>query len=307
MKNALSTAIGLSLLTSGVVIASSLPAQADTLTINLSDATNSNTQNYPTVKITLDDTINPGKITATVTVVPGSTGYIGDLRGIYFNLPSNISGLAIQPVSGGPLTAISTNGNFKDFSNSADLQGTKQDFNVGVEIGRQGIPNGDDYQTTTFTIAGNGLTLSAFTSQTAGVRLMSVGDPNGNRELSSKTIGTAPPTVTPPKPPTNPTPPVEPTPPVNPTPPTNPTPPVEPTPPVNPTPPTNPTPPVEPTPPVNPTPPTNPTPPVDPPPPGNPPPPSGPVCGRGPAPLAGFGLVAGALGISRHRQSKKKA
>jgi hypothetical protein len=200
MKKAFSIRFGSSLLAAaGVAIASAAltaaPAVANTLEVNLSDVTNSDTANYPTVKVTLDDTTNAGKITVKVNVVPGSTGYTGDLRGVYFNLP-NISGLKIEAVSGGPLTNISTDGNFKSFSPSADLQGVKTSFNAGVEVGSQGIAGGDDYRTTTFTISGTGLTLGAFTSQTVGARMMSVGDPNGSRDLSSKTAGTTPTTVT---------------------------------------------------------------------------------------------------------------
>ena len=195
MKNLFSALIGSSLIASTVLIASSVPAKADTLQINLADATNTNTQNYPTVKVTLDDTSNPGQITVKVDVVPGATGYIGDLRGVYFNL-AGVSNLAINPVSGGPLTATSTNGNFNSFSNSADLQGTQQSFNVGAEIGTQGIAGGEDYQSTSFTISGSGLSLSSFTSQSIGVRMMSVGSPTGNRDYSSKTLGVAPATVT---------------------------------------------------------------------------------------------------------------
>lgn len=195
MKSTFSTIITSSLLAATIAIGSSVPAKADTLQINLSDATNTNTQNYPTVKVTVDDTSNPGQITVKVDVVPGSGGYVGDLRGVYFNLPG-VSNLAINAVSGGPLTATSTNGDFRSFSNSADLEGTQQSFNVGAEIGRQGIADGDDYRSTTFTISGSGLSLNSFTSQTVGVRLMSVGSLTGTRDDSSKTLGTAPATVT---------------------------------------------------------------------------------------------------------------
>lgn len=196
MKNVFPTLIGSSLLATTVLVAASLPAQAASLTAILTDQTNVNTANYPTVKVTLDDAINTGAITVKVDVVPGVTGYIGDLRGVFFNLPS-FSNLTIASISGGPLTATSTNGNFDAFSNSALLQGVNQSFNVGVEVGSQGIAQGDDYQTTTFTIAGTGLTLSSFSSQAVGARLMSVGSPTGSRDLSSKLAGTFS-TVTPP-------------------------------------------------------------------------------------------------------------
>ncbi|MBD2039156.1 PEP-CTERM sorting domain-containing protein [Microcoleus sp. FACHB-672] len=183
-----------SLLAVGLLSASAglmaLPASAETVTVNLTDKTNTNTADYPTVSVTLDDTSNPGKITATVNVVSGKTGYTGDLRGVYFNLPG-VSGLAITPIAGGPLSHISTNGDFSAFGNSAGLEGTKLDFNAGVEVGKQGIAKGDDYQSTKFTISGTGLTLSAFSSTTIGARLMSVGI-GKNRDLSSKTAGTAP-------------------------------------------------------------------------------------------------------------------
>lgn len=200
MKNALSTTFRTALLTASLLLAASTAAKADTLTIDLSDQTNSNIQEYPSVRVTLDDTSNPGTITVKVDVVPGPTGYIGDLRGVYFNLPG-ISSLSIEPVAGGSLTAISTNGDFSSFSRSADLQGIRQDFNVGAEIGRQGIAGGDDYQTVTFKISGPNLDLSDFTSQSVGVRMMSVGSPSGSRNLSSKTLGTAPSSITPSNPP----------------------------------------------------------------------------------------------------------
>lgn len=166
------------------------PAQADTLTINLSDVTNENTGDFPTVEIVLNETA-PGTIEATVNVVPGPTGYIGDLRGVYFNLPSGVS----ATISGGSaITNKTSTGDFGDFSKSADLQGTQVGFNAGVEIGSGGIGK-DDYQTATFTISGTGLSLSSFNEGSFGTRLMSVGDPDGKRDLSSKTIGTAPSTV----------------------------------------------------------------------------------------------------------------
>jgi len=178
------------------------PAQADTLTINLSDATNGNPPGFPTVEVQLSQDAPGGAITATVNVVAGSEGAIGDLRGVFLNLPA---GASISYAPGGPKIALSagvteTKGNktttkFPGIDNSAILDGTKESFNYGIEIGRQGIADGDDYQTATFTISGAGLSLTDFTSSTMGVRLMSVGVPGGSRDDSSKTIGTAPSTV----------------------------------------------------------------------------------------------------------------
>lgn len=169
------------------------PANADTLTINLSDVTNENTSNYPTVELVLNETA-PGTIEATVNVVPGSTGYIGDLRGVFFNLPAGVTGASITHVGGGPITKTAI-GNLNTIGPSANLQGTGVSFNAGVEIGSPGIAGGDDFQTTSFTISGTGLSLSDFTSNSFGTRMMSVGEPGGSREYSSKTIGTAPSTV----------------------------------------------------------------------------------------------------------------
>ncbi len=246
MKNALSTTLRTALLTASLVLAASTSAKADTLVIDLSDQTNSNTQDYPSVRVTLDDTINPGVITVKVDVVPGPGGSIGDLRGVYFNLPG-ISGLSINPVAGGPLTATVTNGDFGGFGGSADLRGIPQSFNVGAEIGRQGIAGGDDYQTVTFTISGPNLDLSDFTSQSVGVRLMSVGSVRDGRDLSSKMLGIAPSTVTVSNPPV--------------------------------------VPPIDPIEDI-----------------GN----DDPVSVPEPATLAGLGLVAAALGVSRYRKSQKK-
>ena len=170
------------------------PAQADTLTINVSDATNTNTSNYPTVEIVLNETA-PGTIQATVNVVPGPTGYIGDLRGVLFNLPEGVTGVSISPAAGeGPITAVGI-GSLNGIHNSARLQGTGVNFTSGVEIGTNGIGS-DDYQTATFTISGNGLSLADFTSKTFGVRMTSIGQPGGRRELSSQGTGTAPSEVT---------------------------------------------------------------------------------------------------------------
>lgn len=178
-------------------------ANAATVTANLSDVTNSNTANYPTVKITLsDDGMPTGTVKVKVEVVPGATGGIGDLRGVFFNLPSGVTGASITPIGGGPITAITgVTGSFGSISNSANLNGSGATFGVGVEVGSQGIAGGDDFRTTEFTVSGTGLTLAGFAQTQFGARMMSVSDSaNGNRGLSSKTLGNGGTVVTTPSP-----------------------------------------------------------------------------------------------------------
>ena len=179
--------------------------KAATITANLSDVTNNNTQNYPTVKIILSDVGVPaGTVKVTVQVVPGATGGTADLRGIFFNLPSGVTNATITPTGGGPITATEgVTNSFGSIGNSANLQGSGATFGVGVEIGSQGIGGNppDDFQSTEFTISGNGLTLAGFASTQFGSKLMSVSDSAGGaRSLSSKTLGNGGTVVTPPSP-----------------------------------------------------------------------------------------------------------
>lgn len=163
-----------------------MPAQAAEKTLTLTDKTNTNTQDYPTVSLNLKEVA--GGVEVKVNVVPSAAGWTGDLRGVWFNLP-NASNVTVTPVSGGPITGITgaKNATKGGVGNSAELTGMKATFNLGVEIGSQGIAKGDDFQTTTFKLSG--VSLADFSSDIIGTRLMSVG-PTGNRNYSSKT-GTA--------------------------------------------------------------------------------------------------------------------
>ncbi len=185
-------------------------AKAATVTANLSDVTNSNTQNYPTVKITLSDDGQPaGTIKVIATVVNGATGGTADLRGIYFNLPSGVTNATITRTGGGPITAVEGAANsFGTIGNSADLQGAKVDgkqvvFGIGIEVGSQGIGGTppDDFQSVEFTVSANGLTLAGFANAKFGSRMMSVSESAGGpRTESSKTLGNGGTVVTPPSP-----------------------------------------------------------------------------------------------------------
>jgi len=178
-------------------------SKAATITANLSDVTNQNTQNYPTVKVTFSDVGVPaGTVKVKVEVVPGATGGTADLRGFFFSLPNiRLTGATITPTGGGPITAVSgVTNSFGSIGNSANLQGSGATFGVGVEVGRQGIGGTppDDFQSTEFTISGTGLTLAGFSQAQFGARMMSVStSAGGARDLSSKTLGNGGTVVTP--------------------------------------------------------------------------------------------------------------
>jgi hypothetical protein len=102
---------------------------------------------------------------------------IADFRGFFFNFDGNASNFSVtgDDVTKWDLTGGST------LSNSANLNGTHTSFDVGIEIGTQGIGK-DDIRATSFTVSND----SPFSlGDLFGVRLMSVGP---NRNGSSKLL-----------------------------------------------------------------------------------------------------------------------
>lgn len=149
------------------------------------------------VRITLDDvSAGAGKIQFKVDFVSDpTTSMLGDLRGIFFNIADNalLSGLRIE----GPqvTTYVTGNGNISSVGNvNLNGGGNAHAFDVGVEIGQNGLKGGkDDFQTTTFTLfhTSQSLDLSLFAQQEFGVRVTSVGTGN-RREGSSKLVAMSP-------------------------------------------------------------------------------------------------------------------
>ncbi|MCU0536947.1 MAG: hypothetical protein MUD14_23920 [Hydrococcus sp. Prado102] len=222
MKTYFSTLINSSLLAVGVAIASSAfsPVQAASLTFNLSPFTGNNAQ----VKVTLNDLFaGSNTVRVTAAVDSSKTGNIADIVGLFFNLKDNslINQLSIVPVSTNPgatLTVSNTKGFGKlfldksgsttdgrtDLDNNVNLNGggVQRTFEVGVQIGKGGLKDGqDDYQAVTFDLKATGLDLGDFTDETFGVRLQSVGKAGTSREGSSKLEGKIPPPPPPPPPP----------------------------------------------------------------------------------------------------------
>lgn len=134
-----------------------------------------------------------GSLEFTVVLDPDAEN-TGDLRGLFFDLADEnlIDGLSVD---GEQVTdaAFVANG-VSDLGNGANMNGGgRGSFDVGVEIGTQGM-SGDDIQSTTFTLSHDteALTLDLISGQTFGVRITSVG-PGGEegREDSLKLVATA--------------------------------------------------------------------------------------------------------------------
>jgi len=122
----------------------------------------------------------------TVTVADVRTG---DLRGVFFTVAGDVS--KITKISGEHVTSFKIEkGGVDRLSNDVLMKGGGKNantFDVGVEIGHQGIGQGDDFNSAVFVVAG--LTTSDFKGSNFGVRLTSVTDDKGGREYSSKVTG----------------------------------------------------------------------------------------------------------------------
>ena len=137
----------------------------------------------PGVKVSVQE--NESGLTFTVNVLTTS-GLTADLRGLFFNVDGD--GPSSVMVSGTHVTdfAVDT----IDLGNGANMQGGgRKPYDVGVEIGTQGIGK-DDIQSTSFFVAG--LKLADIYGQEFGARLTSVGAPRRKREGSAKLTQIAP-------------------------------------------------------------------------------------------------------------------
>jgi hypothetical protein len=134
------------------------------------------------------------KLLFTVDFVPAGGNTIGDLRGIFFNVADNslLAGLSLI----GSNVALCTDSGGLDScgSSSNNISGTGQTYEVGVEIGSQGIGSGDDFQTISFTLdhSSENLVLGSFFDLTGDAsfagRIMSLGTPE-DRDGSAKLVG----------------------------------------------------------------------------------------------------------------------
>ncbi len=202
MKHLFSSAAIPSFLAATAVVISFSPANAASMNFTINDFTGSDTR----VKFTLDDAAaGSGKVQFKVDYLSTGSNTIADIRGIFFNILNDsllsglqITGTDVTAKKFGPAGSITSVG-----SGSNNLNGGGGSFDIGVEIGQEGIGQGKgDIQSTIFTLshASQALTLAQFSEQNFGVRLMSVGSGN-NRNGSSKLKGQAPYYTPPPPPP----------------------------------------------------------------------------------------------------------
>jgi hypothetical protein len=149
------------------------------------------------MKVTVDQGVgaDADKLLFQVDYVPTGANTIADLRGIFFDV-ANESLIAGLSLIGSNVLLCKGNDNLDSCgSNSNNINGTGHTYDVGVEIGSQGI-GGDDFQTISFKLdhSSTNLVLNSFfdltddpTAPFAG-RVMSLGTPN-SREGSAKLLG----------------------------------------------------------------------------------------------------------------------
>lgn len=138
--------------------------------------------------VTIDDN-TPDQITFSVSVNELSPyTFIGDIRGLFFDIAPFPAGLSKTDFSGQNITAVSIADNGVTRTSGGNSISPYGPFDVGVEFGAPGTGS-DDIRSTVFQIiyAGDlGLNAFTFTGQKIALRLSSVGDPEGEREASSK-------------------------------------------------------------------------------------------------------------------------
>lgn len=147
---------------------------------------------------TMTVTENPDGSLTFVVAVDETTGTTGDLRAIYFNNTNNSEwgALSVNADSGDTtdltlrqeIDSVKWVGSKSTNINGEVLQENDGAFDTGIEFGSQGIST-DDVQVIEFTLSGTDLSLDSFDFSTIGLRVMSVGDIDGNRNGSLKLTG----------------------------------------------------------------------------------------------------------------------
>lgn len=128
----------------------------------------------------------------------GYTGQIGELNGLFFDMAGDVDGFSSLTANDGvdDLSLESGEASVANLGGGINLNGeVVKDlgkFDVGIVTATTGLGKGD-LQDITFTLTADvPLTLADVAGMDFGVRLTSVGEPDGSRDGSSKIGGTAP-------------------------------------------------------------------------------------------------------------------
>lgn len=125
------------------------------------------------------------------------TGQIGELNGVFFDLAGDSTGtFSATTDEGESLTLESGDASVSNLGGGINMNGEviKEDgkYDIGIVTDKTGLGNGDT-QEITFTLeADYDLTLADVAMMDFGLRLTSVGDPEGERDGSLKLSGDAP-------------------------------------------------------------------------------------------------------------------
>lgn len=156
-----------------------------TMTFQINDASTSSTN--PAVWVTITETAE-GMLSFEVTQ---TSGVIGDLRGLFFDLAdeSILKSLVVTAASTDIRIGDDSIKDLGDGANMNGLTGTDKGYDVGIEIGTAGI-GANDIRSYSFTLdsTARDLTLKDVANVDFAARLTSVGVLNGARADSSKLL-----------------------------------------------------------------------------------------------------------------------
>jgi VCBS repeat-containing protein len=153
--------------------------------------------NVPVVQITITEN-GDGTLTFLVTQIDNAGSYLGDLRGLFFDIAdeSLISTLSLVNKDAAITDFKTGNDTVVDLGDGANMQGLVGDdkgYDIGVEFGTSGIGK-DDIRSVTFTLDSStkDLTLAMFSNVWFGARITSVGqDLDGNGTIDTARNGSA--------------------------------------------------------------------------------------------------------------------
>lgn len=145
------------------------------------------------VNILVENDVAPNTLKITATVTPDGGNTLGDLRGIFFNIDGGAGDVTANMFSGVGLTKVCLgtgitscgggDNNLNGGGQNSPIQAGS--FNVGLEIGKSGIGQGDDFPTAVILFNYGVLGLTPEDLGPFAARVTSVGTADG-RSGSSK-------------------------------------------------------------------------------------------------------------------------